>query len=203
MAKTIKLLQKKLIKSSLLRPVPLLIAAIILIISAYTLYAYYLSNRAKISEVTTGDACSYTFSIPTPTPSPNPSPSPSTPSTGECRIRFEYENHQNSCEQNPQTKTITYYVDQLPPGGPYYMQTDWYVAAPVAGPNHYEDTQRIEAGKAYTFTYDWPGISSYNPTPDTLEIHLGLNVVDADKNILTPACAKGLDIYWTKWTVCP
>jgi len=172
-----------------------------------------------------GNTCYYEFSIPRPTASPSPSPVPSpiasqiptktptsvptptstslssaspTPASGICDITFIPSNHQAVCWPDPRIVTVTYKVNSLPTNEQYYMQTDWFVAAPSVGPHHYNYTP-ITAGQTYTFTAEWPGVGT--PPPSTVEIHAGLNVYNSKGNLITPNCSKGLDYFWTPY-VC-
>lgn len=136
----------------------------------------------------------------TPTSSTRPTTSPSSsPLSGICDITFIPSNHQAVCWPDARPVTITYKVNSLPSTTQqYYMQTDWFLAAPTVGPHHYNYTP-IVAGQTYTFVADWPGVTPGSTS--TVEIHAGLNVSDSNGNLITPNCSKGLDYYWTPY-VC-
>jgi hypothetical protein len=95
---------------------------------------------------------------------------------------------------------ISYTVHSLPEtGGPFYMETNWYVAAPSPGPNHYDVSQQIVAGGKYTVYASWPGVTDKTKTT---EIHAGLQVRDSTGNMLNPNCTGGMDYYWTPYVAC-
>lgn len=136
-----------------------------------------------------------------PTKSPSPKPTAS-PLAGVCNVTFVPVDHQAICWPTPKPFTVTYKVNSLPNASAvYYMQTDWQVVMPNEGVHHYDETQRIYAGQTYTVTAQWPGIPS--PLPEFVEVHLGLNVVDANKNLISPNCSSGLDYYWTPYVCIP
>lgn len=208
---------KKLPRSTNYLPHLTLLGATLVILTTMFVYNNN-SSPIQIAEVAAPNPkCSAEFNIPRPSPTPSPSPSPSpitsskprsspiassSPSspTPACDVQFTLPDTP-VCWTRPRRVRVSYKVNSLPPGGPYYMQTDWYIASPIAGPNNYRDTQRIYPGKYYTTYAYWPGI------PDgerrTVEIHLGLNVVDRSKNIITNGCSDGLDFYWTPYVLCP
>jgi len=160
--------------------------------------------------------CFLSFSIaiptltPTPTPTVSPTPTPRPTSTptqaptstvSACSVSFELP-HTAICWRDPiQNVPLKYTVHSLPTtGGPFYMQTDWYVASPTQGPHHYQNTQVIQAGQTYTMYADWPGIRA--GSNQTVEIHYGINVLDRNKNIVSPNCSDGMDYYWTPYVNC-
>ena len=195
-------------------------------ISMFVAYASLNRNVSLNPDSFTGAAnpsCYLVLTRPTPTPSPTPviTPSPTvkptvkptasptvkptikptaSPIAGKCSITFIPSTHQSVCWTTARPFTVTYKVNSLPTNGVYYMQTNWYVASPSVGPNHYLETQRIYAGQTYTYTAQWPGILS---SKNVVDVQLGLNVVDANHNLITPNCSMGLDYYWTPFVKCP
>ncbi len=141
---------------------------------------------------------------PTLTPTKTPTKTP-TPTRSDCRVSFELPDTAVCWFKPIKNFATKYTVHSLPKtGGPFYMQTDWYIASP-RGPqepvHHYLETQLIEAGKTYNLYSDWPGIDQTKNV--TYETHLGLNVVDKNHNLLEPInCSGGMDYYWTPYVVC-
>jgi hypothetical protein len=132
---------------------------------------------------------------------PTISPTLTPVTSNVCRVSFDLPDTA-VCWKNPRSVPITYTVYSLPStGGPFYMETDWFVASPVPGPHHYTVIQQIQAGGKYTVYADWPGI------PDgenrNVEIHAGLNVRDKNGNLITPNCTGAIDYYWTPYVSCP
>jgi hypothetical protein len=137
--------------------------------------------------------CELTYAISTPTPTP----------TSKCSVSYDLGSDQAVCWMNPKQIAITYHVNSLPTtGGPYYVQTNWYIAAPTIGPMHYSDTTLAVVGAQGTVYAQWPGVTTYNPIPNVVEVHAGLNIVDAKKNPVVPDCTGGIDYYWTP-LICP
>ena len=131
-----------------------------------------------------------------------------TPPSSKCDVSFDLQDTAVCWFEPIKNVDHKYTVHALPStGGPYYMQTDWYVAYPVPSTgivHHYKvTTEPLEVGKTYSVFGDWPGINSYNPRPNTVEIHAGINVVNSNGDILRPvACSGGMDYYWTQYVVC-
>jgi hypothetical protein len=128
----------------------------------------------------------------TPTPTKNP---------GVCSVSFD-EGDTAVCWKEPRTKVpMKFTVHSLPStGGPYYVQTDWYLVVPTLGPHHYDWSQLAEVGKTYTIYADWAGISDGKTT---VENHAGVNIVDKNGTPISPSCTGGIDYYWTPYVTCP
>jgi hypothetical protein len=137
-----------------------------------------------------------TYSIPTPTTTSTP-----TPNTSSCSVSFDLNTDQAICWRNPIGQVKAYYtIKSLPSsGGPFHLQTNWYVAAPQSGPMHYLSVTPITNGQKGYVTFDWPGIQNGLTT----EIHVGLNVMDANNKPVYPDCTGGIDYYWTPYVACP
>jgi len=128
-------------------------------------------------------------------------PTPSQ-STKECSVSFDLKDTA-VCWAEPRTRVpMTFTVHSLPStGGPFYVQTDWYLVEPENGPHHYDWSQLAEVGKTYTIYADWAGIPE--GSKDTVENHAGVNIVDKNGNPISPECTGGLDYYWTPYVSCP
>lgn len=159
-------------------------------------------SKASVNTLATADACMLTINIPTPTPK-KPTPTQSqTPK--KCKVSFRLED-QAVCWYDKRVVPVIAYIESLPDGGPFYLETDWYIASPVANPiiHHYEVLSTpLQVGQTYTIYADWPGIAAYNPRPDTVEIHTGINVRTIE-SIVSPNCTGGIDHYWTPYVSCP
>lgn len=133
------------------------------------------------------------------TSSPTPSGSPT---SSVCSISYDsYE--QTVCWQDKRTFAQTVTVNSLPTGGePYYLVTTWAVVSPNAQPYQYSNYTEVKAGQTVTIYPEWPGLSSYNPLPSNIEIHVGAAIYDKNKNLVTPGCTAGKDIYWTPYVDC-
>lgn len=160
------------------------------------------NSKASVNTLASSNACELTFTVPTPKPSKTPTPTKSQ-TRKPCKVSFKMD-HQAVCWYDKQVVPVVAHIVSLPDEGPYYLETDWYVAAPVPGPNHYNVLKTpIKEGETYTINAEWPGISAYNPRPETIEIHTGINVRDKNDRIVTPNCTDGLDHYWTPYVQCP
>lgn len=162
-------------------------------------------------------ACALSYSIPrptlTPTPRPTSTPTPrptstpiptltSTPTPSSvCRVSYDI-GDTAVCWHQPKSQTpVSYTIHSLPSsGGPYYLQTDWYVSSPTPGQHHYTVLGPVSSGQKGTVHADWPGV----PVGETgtVEIHLGLNIVNSAGTPVQPNCSGGMDYYWTPF-VCP
>lgn len=185
---------------NLVVPAILIFAASLTIGLTYFAWNYLFPEQvAEIALVDTANSCNVKIILPRPTPSI------SSTSTGEaspkCRVSFT-QSDTTVCDKNKKDITVSYTVHSLPPGGPYYMQTDWYSAAPLPqGPHHYDESQMIEAGKTYSFKIEWPGRPENSK--ETFSTHAGLNVVDQNHQIISPNCSGGLAHFWTPYVSCP
>ncbi len=149
-----------------------------------------------------GRICAEYVCVPnTPTLTPTKIPT-ITPSSSVCKVSFNIRDTA-VCWKEPRVGVpTTFTVHSLPStGGPYYVQTDWYIVLPNLGPHHYVWTELAVAGKTYTINVDWPGI----PTgyTGTVENHAGVNIVDKNGTPVSPNCTGGMDYYWTPYVNCP
>lgn len=189
------------------------------IVTLYVAYASIQRRNISLSQpgsrpAAANPACRLDLTLRRPTPSPSPSPSPSptptptrspspTPKPGVCSLTQVPADHTAVCWQDPQQASITITINSLPnTNPPYYLQTDWYVAAPYEGEHHYNTLpEPLQVGKTYTITGQWPGIPS--GAIDAVDLVLGYNVVDADGNSVSSSCSNGFNYYWTPYVDCP
>jgi len=145
----------------------------------------------------------------TPSPEQTNSPTPIATSivtptqhpTQNCQVRLDLPDTAVCWYEAKTNVPVGWTVVSLPStGGPYYLQTDWYVVKPTLGSHHYEQVGPITVGQKGTIYADWPGVQPGQT--DISENHYGLNVVDAQGNVLFDNCSAGMDYYWTPY-VCP
>jgi len=136
-------------------------------------------------------ACTIGINIATPTPTVS----------SVCAVEFDLPDTA-VCWLDPRTNVpVNYRILSLPStGGPFYIQTDWYVSSPFITPNHYLVSGPVYAGQTGTVYVDWPGVAV--GSTQTVEIHVGLNIVDSYGTPVSPDCTDGMDYYWTPY-VCP
>lgn len=182
--------------------VPLLILVAITIAVATISYNFRnksLSPTAPDSNPNAGSAaCTLNLSINTPIPSRTPTPTPS----NICKVELDLQDTA-VCWPEPRTNVpVGYKIVSLPStGGPFYLQTDWYIVKPELGPHHYKNVGPISVGQTGVIYGDWPGVSP-NQT-DISENHYGINVVDSRGNPIFDSCSDGMDYYWTPYVSCP
>lgn len=178
--------------------------------------AYAMSNRESTeSRTKAAPVCELAINLtpkttttPTKTPTLTPTKTPTltntpTPTPGKCSVSFDLPDTA-ICVKDPVTgMPATFTVHSLPStGGPYFVQTDWYIVLPKLGPHHYVWTEPAIAGKKYTIYGDWPGIPNFPNYNGTVENHYGVNIVDKYGTPVSPNCSGGLDFYWTPYVVC-
>lgn len=203
----------KFVNNNKVRMTVLAILAISLL-SAAIIYGRLSQQVSTVSEIASQPGiCQVNFELNTPAPSPLPSPSllPSASpspvpspsiSPAVCDISFDLPDSKY-CSKTATSIPITYTVHSLPPGGPYYIVTDWFKAAPDEGEHHYffDEQHPLEAGKTYTMYADWPGIAT--GFKGTVEVHAGLQVVPNRFELLEPNCTGAIDFYRTPYVPCP
>lgn len=174
----------------------------------------------KTPSALTATTCGVSFAIATPTPTPTSTPTPTPPSTytstptptvtstptvsptpggsgSSCQVYFDT-SHMSVCWKDPIANVpVNYTVASVPStGGPYYLQTDWYITYPE-GEHHYKVIGPVYSGQKGTLYFDWPGYPTNSLPKDGIivEVHLGLNIVDKYGTPITPNCSHGIDVY--------
>ena len=132
-----------------------------------------------------------------------PTLKPTATPSNVCKITTIPADHTAVCWTNPQTAVLKVKIESLPSANaPYYLQTDWYLAAPTEGEHHYYTLPNpISAGQTYNISGQWPGIPE--GSNETIDIVIGYNVVDKNGNIVGGMCANGFNYYWTPYVNCP
>ncbi|MDP4116531.1 MAG: choice-of-anchor A family protein, partial [Bacteroidota bacterium] len=102
------------------------------------------------------------------------------------------------CVYTPQWITINGWVKLTPNPSKAKLQTSWRIVHPVSGDTTYNYVT-VDITKDTTFQIKawWPGVT---PNDSIVEIHYGVNVLDASGNPVHAGIGK--DVYWTT-SVCP
>jgi hypothetical protein len=156
--------------------------------------------------------------VPSPTPTLTPTPEPTaiptvTPSVTPTPTDtvFDWSGdlgpEETTCQTEPGWLTVYGSIDVTPDDAHWFLETDWYIPVPspilncpVGSENCNESHYTLEpmvGDTTFSITGWWPGSAPQN---ETVEIHFGANVHDADGYIVHDGIGK--DIYRTYYTEC-